>query len=158
MQKRNLKGNLQRSKRSLKTIRLSEDEVIKLKTLKTRRMVTDSFISSCIKNTCFESKAWKMFLKLPRSYNLLRSSRISNSKLKTIKCKRGGQDTMEHGLPVDHGNSLCKISQDCHPQLALAGEGLPAAIGLECLEKHVLSCEEYVKDSYPSLILHLGND
>ncbi|KAI5681144.1 hypothetical protein M9H77_02371 [Catharanthus roseus] len=38
MHKRSLKGNLQRSKRSLKTTRLYEDEVIKLKTLKTRRM------------------------------------------------------------------------------------------------------------------------
>ncbi|KAI5677571.1 hypothetical protein M9H77_08521 [Catharanthus roseus] len=39
MYKRSLKGNLQRSKRSLKTTRLYEDEVIKLKTLKTRRMM-----------------------------------------------------------------------------------------------------------------------
>ncbi|KAI5668538.1 hypothetical protein M9H77_18391 [Catharanthus roseus] len=39
-----LKGNLQRRKRSLKTTKLYEDEVIKLKTLKTRRMVRDSFI------------------------------------------------------------------------------------------------------------------
>ncbi|KAI5672702.1 hypothetical protein M9H77_13066 [Catharanthus roseus] len=43
MHKMSLKGNLQRSKRSLKTIRFSEDEVIKLKTLKTRRMLKDSF-------------------------------------------------------------------------------------------------------------------
>ncbi|KAI5649766.1 hypothetical protein M9H77_35771 [Catharanthus roseus] len=43
MHKRNLKGNLQRSKRSLKTTRVYEDQVIKLKTLKTRRMVRDSF-------------------------------------------------------------------------------------------------------------------
>ncbi|KAI5668725.1 hypothetical protein M9H77_18578 [Catharanthus roseus] len=52
MHKRSLKGNLQRSKRSLKTTRLYEDEVIKLKTLKTRRMVRDSFVSCYIKNTC----------------------------------------------------------------------------------------------------------
>ncbi|KAI5677524.1 hypothetical protein M9H77_08474 [Catharanthus roseus] len=38
------KDNLQRNKRSLKTTRFYEDEVIKLKTLKTRRMVSDSFI------------------------------------------------------------------------------------------------------------------
>ncbi|KAI5682221.1 hypothetical protein M9H77_03449 [Catharanthus roseus] len=44
MHKRSLKENLQRSKRSLKTIRFFEDEVIKLKTLKTRRMLRDSFI------------------------------------------------------------------------------------------------------------------
>ncbi|KAI5671639.1 hypothetical protein M9H77_12003 [Catharanthus roseus] len=39
MHKINLKGNLQRSKRSLKTTRVYEDEVIKLNTLKTRRLV-----------------------------------------------------------------------------------------------------------------------
>ncbi|KAI5648304.1 hypothetical protein M9H77_34309 [Catharanthus roseus] len=44
MHKRSLEGNLQRSKISLKTTRFYEDEVIKLKTLKTRRMVMDSFI------------------------------------------------------------------------------------------------------------------
>ncbi|KAI5654170.1 hypothetical protein M9H77_31357 [Catharanthus roseus] len=43
MHKRSLKGNLQRRKRSLKTRRFYKDEVIKLKTLKTRRMVRDSF-------------------------------------------------------------------------------------------------------------------
>ncbi|KAI5653173.1 hypothetical protein M9H77_30360 [Catharanthus roseus] len=42
MHKRSLKGNLQSSKRSLKTTKVYEDEVIKLKTLKTRRMVRDS--------------------------------------------------------------------------------------------------------------------
>ncbi|KAI5662681.1 hypothetical protein M9H77_22004 [Catharanthus roseus] len=36
--KRSLKGNLQRSKRSLNTTRFYEDEVIKLKILKTKRM------------------------------------------------------------------------------------------------------------------------
>ncbi|KAI5683153.1 hypothetical protein M9H77_04381 [Catharanthus roseus] len=46
MHKRSLKDDLQRSKRSLKITRLYEDEVFKLKTLKTRRMVRDSFISS----------------------------------------------------------------------------------------------------------------
>ncbi|KAI5671662.1 hypothetical protein M9H77_12026 [Catharanthus roseus] len=44
--KKILKENLQRSKRSLKTTRFYEDEVIKLKTLKTRRMPRDSFIRS----------------------------------------------------------------------------------------------------------------
>ncbi|KAI5666730.1 hypothetical protein M9H77_16583 [Catharanthus roseus] len=39
MHKRNLKGNLHRSKRSLKTTRVYENEVIKLNTLKTRRLV-----------------------------------------------------------------------------------------------------------------------
>ncbi|KAI5673360.1 hypothetical protein M9H77_13724 [Catharanthus roseus] len=39
MHKRSLKGNLHRSKRSLKTIRVYEDEVIKLNTLKTKRLV-----------------------------------------------------------------------------------------------------------------------
>ncbi|KAI5662104.1 hypothetical protein M9H77_21427 [Catharanthus roseus] len=39
MNKRSVKGNLQRSKRSLKTTRVYEDEVIKLNTLKTRRIV-----------------------------------------------------------------------------------------------------------------------
>ncbi|KAI5668018.1 hypothetical protein M9H77_17871 [Catharanthus roseus] len=39
MPKRSFKGNLQRSKRSLKTTRIYEDEVIKLNTLKTRRIV-----------------------------------------------------------------------------------------------------------------------
>ncbi|KAI5663661.1 hypothetical protein M9H77_22984 [Catharanthus roseus] len=39
MHKRSLKGNLQRNKRSLKTTRFYEDKVIKLKTLKTRRMI-----------------------------------------------------------------------------------------------------------------------
>ncbi|KAI5676268.1 hypothetical protein M9H77_07218 [Catharanthus roseus] len=39
MHKRSLKGNLQRSKRSLKTTRVYEHEVIKLNTLKTRRLV-----------------------------------------------------------------------------------------------------------------------
>ncbi|KAI5682241.1 hypothetical protein M9H77_03469 [Catharanthus roseus] len=39
MHKRSLKGNLQRSKRSLKTTKVHEDEVIKLNTLKTRRLV-----------------------------------------------------------------------------------------------------------------------
>ncbi|KAI5682689.1 hypothetical protein M9H77_03917 [Catharanthus roseus] len=48
MHKRSLKDDLQRSKRSLKIRRLYEDEVIKLKTLKTRRMVRDSFISSIL--------------------------------------------------------------------------------------------------------------
>ncbi|KAI5649865.1 hypothetical protein M9H77_35870 [Catharanthus roseus] len=43
MHKMSLNGNLQRSKRSLKTTRVYEDEMIKLKTLKTRRMVRDSF-------------------------------------------------------------------------------------------------------------------
>ncbi|KAI5671584.1 hypothetical protein M9H77_11948 [Catharanthus roseus] len=38
MHKRSLKGNLQRSKRSLKTTRVYEDEVIELNTLKTRRI------------------------------------------------------------------------------------------------------------------------
>ncbi|KAI5663662.1 hypothetical protein M9H77_22985 [Catharanthus roseus] len=42
MHKRSLKGNLQRSKRSLKTTRFYEDKVIKLKTLKTRRMQASS--------------------------------------------------------------------------------------------------------------------
>ncbi|KAI5683444.1 hypothetical protein M9H77_04672 [Catharanthus roseus] len=42
MHKRSLKGNLQRSERSLKATRFYKDEVIKLKTLKTRRMVRDS--------------------------------------------------------------------------------------------------------------------
>ncbi|KAI5648558.1 hypothetical protein M9H77_34563 [Catharanthus roseus] len=45
MHKRSLKHDLQRRKRSLKIARLYEDEVIKLKTLKIRRMVRDSFIS-----------------------------------------------------------------------------------------------------------------
>ncbi|KAI5661570.1 hypothetical protein M9H77_20893 [Catharanthus roseus] len=45
MHKRSLKDNLPRSKRLLKTTRLYEDEVIKLKTLKRRRMVRNSFIS-----------------------------------------------------------------------------------------------------------------
>ncbi|KAI5681551.1 hypothetical protein M9H77_02779 [Catharanthus roseus] len=40
MYKRSLKGNLHRRKRSLKTIRVYEDEVIKLNNLKTRRLVT----------------------------------------------------------------------------------------------------------------------
>ncbi|KAI5671395.1 hypothetical protein M9H77_11759 [Catharanthus roseus] len=44
MHKRSLKGNLQRSKRSLKTTRFYEDEVIKLRTLKTGRILKDSFI------------------------------------------------------------------------------------------------------------------
>ncbi|KAI5671661.1 hypothetical protein M9H77_12025 [Catharanthus roseus] len=44
MLKRSLKKNLQRSKRSLKTTRFYEYEVIKLKTLKTRRMLRYSFI------------------------------------------------------------------------------------------------------------------
>ncbi|KAI5657868.1 hypothetical protein M9H77_26661 [Catharanthus roseus] len=39
MNKRNLKGNLYRSKRSLKTTRVYEDEVIKLNTFKTRKLV-----------------------------------------------------------------------------------------------------------------------
>ncbi|KAI5657380.1 hypothetical protein M9H77_26173 [Catharanthus roseus] len=39
MHKRSLEGNLQRSKRSLKTTRSYEDELIKLKTLKTRRII-----------------------------------------------------------------------------------------------------------------------
>ncbi|KAI5653472.1 hypothetical protein M9H77_30659 [Catharanthus roseus] len=46
MHKRSLRDDLQRSKKSLKITRLYEDEVIKLKTLKTRRIVRDSFISS----------------------------------------------------------------------------------------------------------------
>ncbi|KAI5675672.1 hypothetical protein M9H77_06622 [Catharanthus roseus] len=44
MHRRSLKDNLRRSKRSLKITRLYEDEVNKLKTLKTRRIVRDSFI------------------------------------------------------------------------------------------------------------------
>ncbi|KAI5661880.1 hypothetical protein M9H77_21203 [Catharanthus roseus] len=44
MHRRILKDDLQRSKRSCKITRLYEAEVIKLKTLKTRRMVRDSFI------------------------------------------------------------------------------------------------------------------
>ncbi|KAI5649754.1 hypothetical protein M9H77_35759 [Catharanthus roseus] len=39
MHKRSFKGNLQRSKRSLKTTRVYEDEVMKLNTLMTRRLV-----------------------------------------------------------------------------------------------------------------------
>ncbi|KAI5682076.1 hypothetical protein M9H77_03304 [Catharanthus roseus] len=42
MYKKSLKGNLQRSRRSLKTSRFYENEVIKLKTLNTRRIVRDS--------------------------------------------------------------------------------------------------------------------
>ncbi|KAI5649786.1 hypothetical protein M9H77_35791 [Catharanthus roseus] len=55
MHKRSPKGNLQRSKRSLKTTRFYEDEVIKLKTLKTIRMLRDSF------NACFESEGKSVF-------------------------------------------------------------------------------------------------
>ncbi|KAI5682222.1 hypothetical protein M9H77_03450 [Catharanthus roseus] len=40
---RSLKENLQRSKSSLKTTRFYKDEVIKLKTLKTSRILRDSF-------------------------------------------------------------------------------------------------------------------
>ncbi|KAI5671313.1 hypothetical protein M9H77_11677 [Catharanthus roseus] len=40
---------LQRSKKSLKITRVYEDKVIKLKTLKTRKMVRDSFIRYFIK-------------------------------------------------------------------------------------------------------------
>ncbi|KAI5650119.1 hypothetical protein M9H77_36124 [Catharanthus roseus] len=43
MQKRSLKGNLKRSKRSHKKTRVYEDEVIKLNTLKTRRLVRGIF-------------------------------------------------------------------------------------------------------------------
>ncbi|KAI5681822.1 hypothetical protein M9H77_03050 [Catharanthus roseus] len=46
MHKKSLKGNLQRNKKSLKTTRFYEDEVIKLKTLKTKSMARDRFISS----------------------------------------------------------------------------------------------------------------
>ncbi|KAI5653537.1 hypothetical protein M9H77_30724 [Catharanthus roseus] len=49
---RSLKHNLQRRKRSLKIKRLYENEVIKLKTLKTRRMVRD-------KETSFEKLSLK---------------------------------------------------------------------------------------------------
>ncbi|KAI5670585.1 hypothetical protein M9H77_10949 [Catharanthus roseus] len=42
MHKRSLKGNLQRSKRSLKTTRVYKDEVIKLNTLKIRRIVKEN--------------------------------------------------------------------------------------------------------------------
>ncbi|KAI5664668.1 hypothetical protein M9H77_23991 [Catharanthus roseus] len=58
IQERSLKGNLQRSKRSLKTTKLYKDEVIKLKTLKIRRMVRDSFISS-LEETFFEKLSLK---------------------------------------------------------------------------------------------------
>ncbi|KAI5666574.1 hypothetical protein M9H77_16427 [Catharanthus roseus] len=44
MHKRSLKGNLQRRKRSLKTTRVYEDELIKLKTLKTRRIVRGKLV------------------------------------------------------------------------------------------------------------------
>ncbi|KAI5671255.1 hypothetical protein M9H77_11619 [Catharanthus roseus] len=46
MHNRSLKGNVQRSKRSLKTTKLYEDKVIKVKTLKTRRMLRDKNRSS----------------------------------------------------------------------------------------------------------------
>ncbi|KAI5681777.1 hypothetical protein M9H77_03005 [Catharanthus roseus] len=45
MYKRSLKDNLHRSKRSYKTTRDYEDEVIKLNTLNTRRLVRDMFKS-----------------------------------------------------------------------------------------------------------------
>ncbi|KAI5669509.1 hypothetical protein M9H77_19362 [Catharanthus roseus] len=50
--KRSFKSNLQRSKRSLKTIRFYEDEVIKLKTLTRRR--TENRLS----NFCSMPKNW----------------------------------------------------------------------------------------------------
>ncbi|KAI5677599.1 hypothetical protein M9H77_08549 [Catharanthus roseus] len=55
MHKMTLKDDQQRSKRSLKITRLYEDEVINLKTLKTRRMVRDSFI----RETFFEKLSLK---------------------------------------------------------------------------------------------------
>ncbi|KAI5680755.1 hypothetical protein M9H77_01982 [Catharanthus roseus] len=55
---RSLKENLQRSKRSQKTTRFCEDEVIKLKIVKTRRMFRDSFISS-LEEIIFEKLSLK---------------------------------------------------------------------------------------------------
>ncbi|KAI5661683.1 hypothetical protein M9H77_21006 [Catharanthus roseus] len=63
---RSLKGNLQRSKRSLKTRTLYEDEVIKLKTLKTRRMVRDSFINS-LEETSLEKLSLKKLSALDKA-------------------------------------------------------------------------------------------
>ncbi|KAI5657295.1 hypothetical protein M9H77_26088 [Catharanthus roseus] len=57
MHKRSLKGNLHRSKRSLKTTRVNEDEVIKLHALKTR-LVRDILRGlNCCKSTSFCSSS-----------------------------------------------------------------------------------------------------
>ncbi|KAI5657081.1 hypothetical protein M9H77_25874 [Catharanthus roseus] len=57
MHKRSLKGILHRSKRSLKTTRVYEDEVIKLNTLKTRRLVKDILKNNSEKPLALKSKA-----------------------------------------------------------------------------------------------------
>ncbi|KAI5648970.1 hypothetical protein M9H77_34975 [Catharanthus roseus] len=51
MHKKSLNDNLQKSKRSLKITMLYEDEVIKLKTLNTRRIIRNSFIRYLCKVT-----------------------------------------------------------------------------------------------------------
>ncbi|KAI5675634.1 hypothetical protein M9H77_06584 [Catharanthus roseus] len=64
MHKRSLKGNLHRCKRSLKTISVYEDEVIKLHTLKTRRLVRVSrmHVLKCEGKSKFSRKIGFQFL------------------------------------------------------------------------------------------------
>ncbi|KAI5662672.1 hypothetical protein M9H77_21995 [Catharanthus roseus] len=79
MHKRNIKGNLQRSKISLKTTRFYEDEVIKLNTLKTRRMVRDGLYGlqkSVLLFTLFKKIGHPIFC----------SSRKSNVLFKSVVC------------------------------------------------------------------------
>ncbi|KAI5683611.1 hypothetical protein M9H77_04842 [Catharanthus roseus] len=52
MHKKSLDDDLQRSKRSLKITRLYEDEMTNLKTLKTKRMVRDSFMRFVASGIC----------------------------------------------------------------------------------------------------------
>ncbi|KAI5669119.1 hypothetical protein M9H77_18972 [Catharanthus roseus] len=68
MHKRSFKGNLQRIKRSLKTTIFYEDEVIKLKTLKTIRMENLYFTGKPAVQFFVMSKNWSSdFLPLRKS-------------------------------------------------------------------------------------------
>ncbi|KAI5661831.1 hypothetical protein M9H77_21154 [Catharanthus roseus] len=105
MHKRSLKDNLQRNKRSLKTTRLYEDEVIKLKTLKTTRIVRDSFYKE-------ERKLVEAFHKVV-SFSYQASLEGFNKRGKKPPFKKGGQSSSLFKARCFECNSTDHLVANC---------------------------------------------